>query len=994
MATKQELYSRTQASRLAERFASREERYKRQQEAEPIKALDEETGPVYVISERDTSSGRGIVDRIARTLPVGTTKEEAEQISKQLRKDTGSNLGVKSFSNLSEYKSFEDRTGGITVVKTRSERATSQAIRKQAQTQSAINKAAEGEKLSSAEKNLIKGVEGGKAFLARTEAFQSGVKKLEEGKKLTPLEISTIGEQNVRDYSLRKGISETVYSSQLKQYEKSLKESKQLASISKTPLAAIQGSSEFVGPIKPSATQRTQQPTSLIGPPTPIWLKEKLQAPKQEMPALDVTAPRKVESYFLPASYKSNIPGSNAFVGPPAPTAATVGSALFVGPSKPKDLKIEKTIYNQNGIFGDYSVGLRSSYDVNLFKLETLPEEKFKKEINRQRQRDIVQSQRIQRSEDIFRAIPFLRGDNYPQTLTRKLLAFPTTATLGLGASLASASEKAFLASKGALLPSTRFFTFQELGRAAKETPEATLESFNPLKPSGAANIIGLGLTLGFAKGVAPKTSGLKLVSDINLAKYKGPTGMTILDISPVEFAAKTGKAEIRGTGLGKVFSKQVGGKPIENFLGKYKFITEGEKQPPAFTKIQSGGKILTKGKTTRGMIISDIFTQIKNKKSAQRVFTASKSKQVILGGEKASLISAGDFILSREGAIKPQVGRGGVLKKVGEVTKEPVGRVEYFRFGELGKSAKAIKEQLAPRRSLLKSKKAELLLERPKVKTPSGKIRPEAIATEQLLKGIRIAIERRAGVGKPRSFFVPLVPSSNKGLFRAAGIGSIINEKRGSIFSPISKKVPSLGTPQKPRNIFEPALERIPKYVPGIDIGRILTPAQVLLTELINPPTTKTPSIFNPPIPPKTPTPPRDPSPSKLKQRVSALQSQAKKESYNVEIRRGDKRGNKYTQVAKDLPRNKALQKLKNVVGNYIEAAGRIRPTGKTTKKKDLMYQPDMSQFRQPYGKTKLSRDTYVERRQFRLDSPNEVRQISYFKRKSPKKRKSSRYF
>ena len=106
---------------------------------------------------------------------------------------------------------------------------------------------------------------------------------------------------------------------------------------------------------------------------------------------------------------------------------------------------------------------------------------------------------------------------------------------------------------------------------------------------------------------------------------------------------------------------------------------------------------------------------------------------------------------------------------------------------------------------------------------------------------------------------------------------------------------------------------------------------------------------------------------------------------AYDVYVRRGDKRGDKFVKVADNLPRNRALNFGAGIVDNYIEASFRIRQDG-TTKKEDDFFQPDLTKFERPRTGTKLPGDTFIEKKGKRLDTFGEVQQISYFKQKAGK--------
>ena len=112
--------------------------------------------------------------------------------------------------------------------------------------------------------------------------------------------------------------------------------------------------------------------------------------------------------------------------------------------------------------------------------------------------------------------------------------------------------------------------------------------------------------------------------------------------------------------------------------------------------------------------------------------------------------------------------------------------------------------------------------------------------------------------------------------------------------------------------------------------------------------------------------------------------------EGYDVLIRKGEKRGDKFKVAIKNLPRNKALRQGKEAVDNFIEATYRIQKSGKTTTELDDPRPPDLRKFRRPKPKSKLPRDSLIERVRHRIDSIGEKRQLSFFKEQARKKKQA----
>lgn len=109
----------------------------------------------------------------------------------------------------------------------------------------------------------------------------------------------------------------------------------------------------------------------------------------------------------------------------------------------------------------------------------------------------------------------------------------------------------------------------------------------------------------------------------------------------------------------------------------------------------------------------------------------------------------------------------------------------------------------------------------------------------------------------------------------------------------------------------------------------------------------------------------------------------------YDIEINRGEKRGAGKVTEKVNLPKNKALRRLRFILDNFIEASGRIKPSKKKTKIKDDLVAPSLNKFRPPVKKSKLSKDTLVEKRGNRLDTAGELKQLSFFKELAKKKKK-----
>lgn len=93
-----------------------------------------------------------------------------------------------------------------------------------------------------------------------------------------------------------------------------------------------------------------------------------------------------------------------------------------------------------------------------------------------------------------------------------------------------------------------------------------------------------------------------------------------------------------------------------------------------------------------------------------------------------------------------------------------------------------------------------------------------------------------------------------------------------------------------------------------------------------------------------------------------------SKKQGYNVEV----KRQGKFVLIAKDLPRNRAINFGVDEVDNTTARSFKIKK-GRKTKLMDVP-QTDLIKFRRPKGRTKLPTGTYVEKSTYNIDSVGEI--------------------
>ena len=125
----------------------------------------------------------------------------------------------------------------------------------------------------------------------------------------------------------------------------------------------------------------------------------------------------------------------------------------------------------------------------------------FEKRVERLKQYEENVNVRAQRGEDVFRAVPGLRGDNYLQTATRYGLSLPGRLATELPERANIVLQKGYASTEGLLRSESRKSTISELGGAVKRTPSATAQTLDPRDPRGGVNILTVGLGVrSFAK--------------------------------------------------------------------------------------------------------------------------------------------------------------------------------------------------------------------------------------------------------------------------------------------------------------------------------------------------------------------------------------------------------------------------------------------------------------------------------------------------------------
>lgn len=148
-------------------------------------------------------------------------------------------------------------------------------------------------------------------------------------------------------------------------------------------------------------------------------------------------------------------------------------------------------------------------------RAETAKEKKLKTEYARLERniKDIGELEkqaaaRAQRSVDIFRALPGLKGDNFAQQTARNLLAIPFLTTVGVGEQAVIGGFKLAENLRALKFKAIRENVKAESGRAAREIPITIAKSYDPRTPEGLANIIATGIAYKMAKSGTTKVKG------------------------------------------------------------------------------------------------------------------------------------------------------------------------------------------------------------------------------------------------------------------------------------------------------------------------------------------------------------------------------------------------------------------------------------------------------------------------------------------------------
>lgn len=123
-----------------------------------------------------------------------------------------------------------------------------------------------------------------------------------------------------------------------------------------------------------------------------------------------------------------------------------------------------------------------------------LSNSQIEKDVTRIEKRKLDITTRTENTQDFFRVVPGLKGDNFVQKSSRYALAVPTLFTVGLADQMVLNADITYtFAKEFRNNPSIRPVIKEEIGRATKETvynmPKTIVRSFNPITPEGLVNL-------------------------------------------------------------------------------------------------------------------------------------------------------------------------------------------------------------------------------------------------------------------------------------------------------------------------------------------------------------------------------------------------------------------------------------------------------------------------------------------------------------------------
>ena len=132
----------------------------------------------------------------------------------------------------------------------------------------------------------------------------------------------------------------------------------------------------------------------------------------------------------------------------------------------------------------------------------------------------------------------------------------------------------------------------------------------------------------------------------------------------------------------------------------------------------------------------------------------------------------------------------------------------------------------------------------------------------------------------------------------------------------------------------------------------------------------------------PKGPFVPLIPLPGKVRAGI-------KKPAFQTQVREGERKADKFFDTGKPLPKNRALNRGARIVDNTTARSFKIKRSGTTRLRDDKEFFL-REKFRGVKGKTKLPRNTFIEKSKFAIDSPGERLGIPFAPSRIPRLRQA----
>jgi len=667
------------------------------------------------------------------------------------------------------------------------------------------------------------------------------------------------------------------------------------------------------------------------------------------------------------------------------PVLGERGKVSVISPIREKALKAEKVIVRRDGTRKpDRADIIRPSDGVLPSKLDVFKE---KVEAQQKRKREFVTGEGFKRIEAVAGvltgglrkrdgrlAVVPIQERRLPgkvaQITVGGLLSFP----ISIGGAIAETGEKVILTGRALLTPEIKK---KEIAREFFiEAPKRTIKEFKELPKEekiatglfvATAPLLGSGALARFSKAKVTKAKAIKELTPSERAKLER------FELSVQELkGVKVEPSRIKLAEVERLTPKAA--KALEKVILRRKETLVVGGSVAQRTQIKKGARIpedidLFTSRKPRELV-QEIATEFREA-GVQRVSTV-RGKQVTIAGKKA--VEVKELSLLRANIKKVQLPfqtfrsaiartpRGVRVLKLGAQAKRKV--IGGFGLELERRRPKDIKDLPSILRSLRESK--------------AGSLRPSiSEGVSRLPKGLKVT-----------PFFIPSVLSRESG--GRGEFPSRLLPKDDSILIP-SVLIPSVTS----SILLPPSPPRIPPSPPSIlpPPSPPITPPSILLPP--SPPRVppsippSPPSILLPPSPPIR-TPPIKPPRLDLERAEQQLASIGIKPSpsFDLQIRRGEKRGDKFVTVAKNLPVNRALRRGRDAVDNFIEASFRLKANKKLPKQRDIAFQPNLDKFRKPVPGSKLPKNTFVEKRENRLDTLGEQQQISFFRKQRLKRK------